>query len=117
MPNIEMHGFKTRVIMDDDDTQHFEMIKTKIHQVIRDLGMAEEGVITIHNTTVERCDGTDRPAPYLRVCGSDDAEIQTIIEALIECKIGVDCESLTLDDFYPDLEMGAQPDDDSLNIG
>ncbi|MBT4850286.1 hypothetical protein HON36_05565 [Candidatus Parcubacteria bacterium] len=115
MPNIEMHGFQTHIVMPEDDVSFFRNTKNKIHEVIRKLELTGEAVITIHNTTVERCDGSDKPAPYLRVCGTndtDDADIEGIVEALIECEIAVDCETLTLDDFYPDVEMGAEAKED-----
>jgi hypothetical protein len=108
MPNIEMHGFETHMVTDPEETTFFEETKIKINQAILHLGLEELTVITVHHTTVEKCDSSEELAPFLRICASDDVEVQDVVEALREQKVGVDCETLRLDDFFPDTYMNGE---------
>ena len=51
------------------------------------------------------CDGKMSPMPYIRICSTDEDEIQQIINAFRDAGIRVDIEWLIMDGFISADEM------------
>lgn len=73
-------------------------VKRKVIEAIRDLECAEDTVLTRTASTVETIEG-DEALPYIRVCGTEQAELDEILNAFHLAKLGEDVETLLLAGF------------------
>jgi len=97
MPNIQIIGFRRT---------EAEVIRSKLDEMLRDIGLGEEAITDIvEGHDPKSCDGEHRPMPYLRIYGTDVAEIGDIIIGLKRFMIHVDCEWLLLGGFISAEEM------------
>lgn len=101
MPNIEIHGFRPGIRSDIRLSEVFEIINV----AVRELGLAEDAIITTLLSEVNNCDGSDRPAQFIRIASTDSTETERIIRALKEKQIGIDVETLHLTGFISADEM------------
>lgn len=72
---------------------------------MQELGLAKDAVTTVICCTPESCDGKKKPMPFIRVCCTDVDEMERIIQAFKEHKLGVDTEKLLISEFIPADEM------------
>ncbi len=96
MPNIMICGYEPHKAGE---------LKGRIQSVMKALGLEEDAVTSIVQMEVESCDGLNTPVPYLRVCSTDEDQIQKIIRALKLAGLKEDLEYLVLTGFIPAKEM------------
>jgi len=80
-------------------------LKSRIDRILQELGLGHDAITTIIDCTPESCDGRKKPMPFIRVCCTDADEMEEIIKAFKERKLGVDTEKLLLGGFIPADEM------------
>ena len=90
MPNIMICGFPPKKA---------EGLREGIELTLRNIQLDNEGLTSIVDMETKSCDGTRSPMPYLRICSTDEDEIERIINALRNAGIKVDIEWLILDGF------------------
>lgn len=100
MPNIEIYGKRKLVNAIKKDEIELNYLVNKIVKAMEKIGKKDDAVITMIEAVVIGCNhGKDMP--FIRVCSTDSQEIKTIVRALKEGKIGIDVETLVLDNFIP----------------
>lgn len=97
MPNIEIHakGFQVNAAM----------VKMAIDAIMKEIGLEKEAITTIIDSTPESCESEPKLMPFIRVCASDVADIDKIVQAFKAKKLGIDVETLLLHSFIPRDEM------------
>lgn len=103
MPNIEIHGCVTVKgpdvnVTSFDFSEAFE-VKHRVDQVMQQIGLGDDAVTTIIPSLVVTCDGSHKVSPYLRVCSTKSEQTKFVAEALEKAGLGIDIETLTIDDF------------------
>lgn len=96
MPNIMICGFTPK---------RAEGLRTSIEIIMRNMSLGDEALTSIVDMEAKSCDGTRTPMPYLRICSTDEDEIQKIINTFKEEGIKVDVEWLVLNGFILANEM------------
>jgi len=99
MPNIEIYDGRGFL----GGGEH--PLKSRIDQIMQELGLGDDAITTIICCQPESCDGKKKPMPFVRVCCKDADEMEKIIKAFKEHKLGVDTEKLLLGGFIPADEM------------
>ena len=90
MPNIMMFGF-------EDGIASSQIARQIIFPAMRELGLADDAMVTYIQSAVVTCDGKEEAAPYIRICSTNGMdELLKIAAALKERDINVDCELLLL---------------------
>ena len=109
MPNIMMFGF---------DGTGYRAAKAIIDKVMADLNLQDKAVTTwSQGSLVTSCDGKNRPMPYIRICGTNKEEINAILGHLADAEIGVDCELLPIEYFFPSAHMHSHAYQAAVSMG
>ncbi len=100
MPNI--HLFIDR----SADQSGYRRTVDILREALANLGLRNDGIITLHNTRPMYADDDFTYAPYIAVSSTSDQETDDIINELRKLEIGLDCEVWpTLRHFIPAEEM------------
>lgn len=95
MPNIEIYGVDKPGVL-----------KSSIDKKMQEIGLGDEAITVIYShATPEACDGTGKVMPFLRLCVPDRDELNKVVDAIREMKLGLDVETLVLDSFIPSEKM------------
>lgn len=95
MPNIEIHGmFTVNPVLD------------KIWSAVKSLGLENETAITYCRDEVFT-DNKQAPSTkaYLRIYSNNSLQVVQIVSALRQQDLGLDCEIMALQDFFPSQGM------------
>lgn len=107
MPNIQIRGFSILHYISFDPDSGWRCafpgeplaIRTKIEQIVQDMGLGSDSVVEIVPTIITSCDGKRTFMPYLRICDTNKERMRRIVKAFKKANISMDVEELLLSRF------------------